>query len=373
LLISVTRRISFGMTRQFIVALLLALGTVSLLAEDTAAFKYPPAPKSDQADDYHGTKVADPYRPLEDTESPETRAWIDAQNKLTFGYLESIPERKKINARLTKLWNYEKYGVPFREGGRYFFSKNTGLQNQSVLYTDSELPGKPKPLLDPNTLSKDGTTALIGTHVSRDGKFLAYSLATAGSDWQEWKVREIATGKDREDSVKWVKFSGASWDSNNSGFFYCRYDEPPADQLKAPNFNHKIYFHRLGTPQSQDMAVYERPLEGDLIFDTEVTDDGAYLIINASKGSDPKNRIFYKTLFGDQQPAVELLNKGDAEYAFLGNDGPVFWFRTNLNAPRGRIIAIDTKIRARSASWCRRPRTGSRASMWSANASSRLT
>ena len=158
-------------------------------AKDKPAFTYPPAPQSEQVDDYHGSKVTDPYRPLENADSEESRKWIEAENKLTFDYLESIPERKRINERLTALWNYEKYGVPYREGGRFFFTKNTGLQNQSVLYTGAELPGQPKALLDPNTLSKDGTTALTGTDVSSDGKLLAYGLAMAGSDWQEWKTR----------------------------------------------------------------------------------------------------------------------------------------------------------------------------------------
>jgi prolyl oligopeptidase len=331
------------MRRLLLPALLLSLAcAVPGLAKEASSFTYPPAPKSDQVEDYHGTKVADPYRPLEDTDSKETRAWIEAQNKLTFRYLEGIPERKRINQRLTKLWNYEKYGVPFREGGRYFYSKNTGLQNQSVLYTGDKLPGEAKPLLDPNTLSKDGTTALTGTAVSNDGKLLAYGLAVAGSDWQEWRVRDIKTGKDREDVVKWVKFSGASWNATNSGFYYSRYDEPAADQLKAANYYHKLYFHRLGTPQSEDVLVYERPLNRDWLLDGEVTEDGRYLIINVAEGSDPKNRVFYKTLMGDEKPVVELLNKRDAEYDFLGNDGAVFWFRTNLNAPRGRIVAIDT-------------------------------
>jgi prolyl oligopeptidase len=331
------------MKRLLLPGLLLSLTCAAIVAaKEPSPFSYPPAPKSDQADDYHGTKVADPYRPLENADSKETRAWIEAQNKLTGSYLASIPERKRINARLTKLWNYEKYGVPFREGGRYFFAKNTGLQNQSVLYTGPELPGDAKPLLDPNTLSKDGTTALTGTDISEDGRLLAYGLAVAGSDWQEWKVREIASGKDREDHIRWVKFSNAAWNRDASGFYYSRYDQPAADQLKAANYYHKLYFHRLGTPQSDDVLIYERPDQKEWLFSGEVTEDGSHLIITVSQGTDPKNRIFYKTLFGDEKPVVELLNKQDAEYDFLGNDGTVLWFRTNLNAPRGRIIAIDT-------------------------------
>ena len=332
------------MKRSPLFALLLVLVCTALVvAKEPSAFKYPEAPKADQTDHYHGVEVPDPYRPLENADSLESRKWIEEQNKLTFNYLGSIPERKKINERLTKLWNYEKYGVPYREGGRYFFSKNTGLQNQSVLYTGAELPGTPKVVLDPNTLSKDGTTAVTGTDVTDDGKLLAYGLAMAGSDWQEWRVRDIETGKDLDDHIKWIKFSGASWKRDGSGFFYSRYDEPTEDQLKAANYFHKIYFHKLGTPQSEDVLVYERPDHKDWLMNGDVSEDGRYLIINISQGSDPRNRVFYKDLSKPEASVVELLNKADAEYSFLGNDGSVFWFRTNLNAPRGRIVAIDTQ------------------------------
>ncbi|HEX8077070.1 MAG TPA: prolyl oligopeptidase family serine peptidase, partial [Chthoniobacterales bacterium] len=326
------------MKRLFALALLLS---VALAFAKDQPFNYPPAPKSDQTDDYHGTKVADPYRPLEDADSPETRAWIEAENKLTFDYLEKIPERKRINERLTALWNYEKYTVPFREGGRLFFSKNAGLQNQSVLYTAAQLPGEPRMLLDPNTLSPDGTTALTGTSVTDDGKLLAYGLAQAGSDWQEWKVRDIESGKDLDDQLKWIKFSDAAWLKDGSGFFYSRYDEPAADQLKAANYFQKVFFHKLGTPQSADPLIYDRPDHKDWYFDSEVTEDGGYLVISSSQGTDPRKRIFYKDLHEPDSNVVALLEKGDAQYDFLGNDGTTFWFRSDLNAPRGRVIAID--------------------------------
>lgn len=331
------------MKRAILGVVVFAVSFSAVAKEPAKPFAYPPAPKSEQTDDYHGTNVADPYRPLENADSPESKKWIDAENKLTFGYLEAIPERQRINQRLTSLWNYEKYSVPFHEGGRYFFSKNTGLQNQSVLFTDEALPGKPRALLDPNTLSKDGTTALSGAAVSDDGKLLAYGLAVAGSDWQEWKVRDVETGKDRPDDVKWIKFSSASWNHAGTGFYYSRYDTPKGEELKAANYFHKVYFHHLGTEQSDDSLIYERPDHKDWIFSSAVTDDGAYLITTISQGTDPKNRVFYKSLSGDEAPVIELLNKQDAQYDFLGNDGAVFWFRTNLDAPRGRIIAIDTK------------------------------
>jgi len=330
--------------KRILVAFSLTLSlSVLLAAEPKTEFKYPAAPKSDQSDDYHGTKVADPYRPLENPDAPESRKWIEAENKLTFDFLKAIPERDAIKARLTALWDYEKFGVPFREKNRYFISKNSGLQNQSVLYVASNLSEAPRQLLDPNTLAKDGTVALGGVAVSDDAKLMAYGLASAGSDWQQWKIREVETGKDREDKLDWIKFSGASWMKDGSGFFYSRYDKPDEqNKLRSQVFGHKIFFHKLGTPQSDDKLVYERPDQKEWIFNEEVTDDGHYLIIVVQRGTDPKNRIFYKDLSDSNAKVVELLDKADANYNFLDNEGSVFAFKTDLNAPLGRIIKIDT-------------------------------
>jgi len=315
----------------------------SLAAGEAGPIAYPQPPKSGQTDDYFGTKIADPYRDLENADAAPTRKWIEAENKLTFDYLAAIPERKQINDKLTALWNYEKFTVPFRDGGRYFVSRNTGLQNQNVLHTASALPGDLKPLLDPNTLSKDGTVALSGIDVSDDGKLLAYGLAVAGSDWQEWKVRDIATGKDLSDDVKWVKFSTASWKHDGSGFFYSRYDAPAsADQLKQANYFHKVYFHKLGTPQSKDELIYERKDHKDWNFSPQVTEDGEFLIITVSQGTDPKNRIFYKELKDPKASVVELLDKQDASYKFIAHYEGEFLFSTDLDAPRGRIVAINS-------------------------------
>lgn len=223
---------------------------------------YPVTKKVEQQDVYHGTSIADPYRWLEDANSAETKEWVDAQNKVTQSYLGQIGERSAIKERLTKLWNYERYSVPYRESGRYFYSRNNGLQNQSVLYTMKSLSDEPRLLLDPNTLAADGTVALAGTAVSPDGKYLAYGTAASGSDWNEWKVRDIETGKDLDDHLKWVKFSGASWTKDGKGFFYSRYDAPEeAAKLAGINYFQKLYYHKVGTPQSEDTLVYDRPDE----------------------------------------------------------------------------------------------------------------
>jgi len=311
---------------------------------------YPVARKGDQVDDYHGVKVADPYRWLEDLDSDETRSWVDAENKLSFGFLEAIPARAAIKERITKLWNYEKYGVPFKEGNRYFYSRNSGLQNQSVLYTVTSLDGQPKLVLDPNTLSSDGTVALSGMQVSNGGKLLAYSLSASGSDWQEWKVRDVDTGQDLSDDLKWVKFSGVSWTRDNSGFYYSRYDEPKSDSLKATNYFQKVYFHKLGTPQSEDVLVYERPDQKDWLFGAQVTEDGDYLIIPIFQGTDSKTRVYYKDLKNNNSGVVKLLDDFDAAYSFIGNQGSRFWFQTDLQASRGKIIEIDT-AKPERANW----------------------
>lgn len=312
--------------------------------------KYPPARKSEQIDDYHGVKVADPYRWLEDLDSAETKAWVEAENNLTFNYLNEIPARAKIRDRLTKLWNYERYGAPFKDGGRYFYARNSGLQNQSVIYTVTSLTDEPKLLLDPNTLSTDGTVALSGLATSNDGKLLAYSLSASGSDWQEWKVRDVETGKDLSDDLKWVKFSGASWSNDNKGFYYSRYDEPKDDALKGTNYFQKVFYHRLGTPQAEDPLIYERPDQKEWLLGAGATLDGRYLIINVNQGTDVKTRVHYKDLTAKDAPVVKLLDDFDAAYTFIDNDGPIFWFQTDLGASRGKIIAIDVRKPER-ANW----------------------
>ena len=303
---------------------------------------YPHTHQDDQSDFYHGIEIKDPYRWLENPDSDKTQAWVSAQNEVTFGYLEQIPARETIKQRITELWDYEKFGTPFKRGERYFYFKNDGLQNQSVLYTLKSLDDEPKVLLDPNTLSEDGTVALSGLSISEDGQLIAYGLSTAGSDWIEYKVREVKTGEDREDIIKWIKFSGVSWTKDNQGFFYSRYDEPnEKTKLEDINYYQKLYYHRLGTSQSEDTLIYHRPDQKEWGFSGDVTEDGRYLIISVWRGTDPKRLIFYQDLQDSEAKVVELINEFIANYSFIDNDGSVFWFQTDLDAPRGKVIAID--------------------------------
>jgi prolyl oligopeptidase len=315
---------------------------------DKKHLSYPASPKNNQVDNYHGTSVADPYRPLENPDSEETKAWVQAQNKVTFGYLQEIPAREKIKQRLTKLWDYEKYSLPFKEGKRYFYFKNNGLQNQSVLYTLTSLDAEPKVLLDPNTLSEDGTVALSGTTISEDGNFLAYGLSAAGSDWQEWKVRDIETRIDLKDHLKWIKFSGASWTHDSKGFFYSRYDEPKEKtKLEDVNYYQKLYYHKLGTPQSEDLLIYNRLDQKEWGFNGDVTEDGRYLIISVWQGTDPRNLVFYKDLTNPKAEVVELIQEFESSFSVIDNDEHILYFQTDFKAPRGRVIAIDIKNPAR--------------------------
>ena len=309
---------------------------------------YPPSRLGDQTDTWHGTTVPDPYRWLEALDSPETRAWVEAQNRVTFDWLGAVPERAGLRKRLQELWNYERFGIPARHGSRYFYTRNNGLQNQAVLLSAPSLDAPPAVLLDPNTLSADGTIALAGMSVSDDGRLLAYGLSGAGSDWQTWKIRDVETGRDLPDELRWVKFSGAAWTPDSRGFFYSRYDEPKGvNEYSAVNQFQKLYFHRLGDPQSADALILRRDDQPRWGFGGHVTDDGRYLIISVSRGTDVKNALFYKDLADPASPVVELLRDFDADYQFIGNDGPVFWLRTDLNAPRGRLIALDITRPAR--------------------------
>ncbi len=343
------------MRRTFRV-LTLILSVITMIAVANAAdapLKYPNTKRVDQADVHHGVKVLDPYRWLEDDvrKAKDVADWVEEQNKVTFGFLKTIPERDYIQKRFTDLWNFEKYSTPSKAGGRYFYTKNDGLQNQSVLYTQDALDAEPRVLLDPNSWSKDGTIALGSTSVSDDGKYLAYSVSEAGSDWSTWKVLDIVTAKPLGDEVKWVKFSGAAWTPDGRGFFYSRYEEPKAGaQFQSLNLNQRLMYHRLGTPQSDDVLVYKRPDNPEWGFSSDVTEDGRYLIITVWKGTDAKYRVTYKDLSEPLAMPVDLIDNFDNEYSFIGNEGPIFYFKTDLEAPRGRLIAIDTR-KPEKANW----------------------
>ena len=326
-------------------SLLIIISMFITAAVCAQTIEYPKTKKVEQIDDYHGTKVSDPFRWLEDDNSAETKAWVEAQNKVTFGYLNTIPERAMLKKRLTELWDYEKFSAPFKEGGKYFYYKNDGLQNQSVLYVTDSSKADGRVLLDPNKLSSDGTVALSGVWISDDGKIMAYGISASGSDWQEWRFRETETGKDLPDVLKNIKFSGASWSKDNAGIYYSRY--PAVDEktkLTALNFDQKIYYHKLGTDQSEDYVVFERPDDKELSVGGYVSEDGNWLIIYVSKGTSPNNMIYFKNLTMERAPIIPLIDKLEASYNFIGNDGSTFYFQTDKAAPRGRIVKVDALV-----------------------------
>jgi prolyl oligopeptidase len=341
-----TTEVSMLVARMRFWGLLALTGFVCFAEAGDSRMLYPKTKTVDQVDDFHGVKVPDPYRWLEEDvrNSKEVADWVAEQNKVTFAFLESIPQRDAIKKRLTELWNYEKFGVPAKVGGRYVFSKNDGLQNQSVLYLLDSLTSEPRVLVDPNTWSKDGTVALSATSFSDDGRFMAYSVAEAGSDWNTWRILEVDSGRPLMDELKWVKFSGVSWTKDSRGFFYSRYDEPKEGAaFQGLNKNQKVFYHRVGTAQADDVLVYQRPDQPDWGFQTNVTEDGRYLIITTWKGTDDKYRVTYKDLLEPYGMPIDLIDHFDNEYSFVGNDGPVFYFQTDLEAPRRRVISIDTR------------------------------
>ena len=326
------------------------LGLISLpMFAAPAHWNYPAAPRGDVVDDYHGTKVADPYRWMEATDSPETKAWIAAERALTADALAQMPERAAIRARLTKLWNFPRSSLPGKEGGHYFFSKNDGLQNQSVLYVQDSLTSAPRVLIDPNTLSKEGTVALGLASASHDGKWLAYALKAAGSDWEDFYVRDIASGKDTADHIQWVKFSGINWTRDSQGFFYTRYpDVPKGDKLFGKLLHPKIYYHRLGTAQSSDTLVFDLPEHPEWFLGAGVTDDGRYLTLYVRQPGITHNAIYYRDLVDPMHPRldgpiVKLLAKFDASYGVVGNNGDTFYVNTTLGAPRSKIVSVDLR------------------------------
>lgn len=313
--------------------------------------KYPATKKMEVVDDYHGHVVEDPYRWLEETDSSDTQAWIQRQNELTDQYLSHCEDRDSIRERLEALWNYERFGIPNKRGESYFFSHNDGLQNQSVLYRSSGLDDQRVVVLDPNRLSTDGTLALAGYAATKDGRYLAYGIADGGSDWRTWKIREVSTGQDLEDEVRWVKFSGVAWKPDGSGFFYGRYDEPKEGQeLTGTNENQKLYFHQVGDSQEKDQLIFETPENPKWGFSPRVTDDGRYLIVENWKGSEPQSQVFIKDLNDPEGTVKPLISGFDAEYQFIGSTGEELYFLTDQAAPMRRLISLEVGDQDR-ATW----------------------
>lgn len=330
------------MLRTFTFAVVTAL-TITVFADENNLV-YPETKTVDQVDDFHGTKVDDPYRWLEDDvrESKDVADWVEAQNKVTFAYLKNLPGRDAIEKRMTELWNYEKISAPSKEGGRYYFFRNDGLQNQNVLYMQDTLEDEPKILIDPNTWSADGTVALSGTEFSDDGKYAAYGIQDGGSDWRTWRIMEIESGKLLDDELKWIKFSGISWTPDSKGFYYSRYDQPAEGAaFQSLNLNQKVYYHTVGTAQSEDTLIYQRPDEPEWGFNADVSEDGHYLVITVWKGTDDRYRVTIKDLRRPDSKPIDLIDNFEFEYTFIGNDGTRLLFQTNKDAPKRRIIEID--------------------------------
>jgi prolyl oligopeptidase len=333
---------AYNLTLKKLYAAMTAAFLIVSCAKNT--FEYPDTKKLDIVEDYHGTQVSDPYRWLEDPNSDDTREWVKAQNEVTFPYLKSLPGRDSMENRLTALWNYPRYGTPSKKGGRYFYYYNDGLQNHNILYTMEDLDEEAEILLDPNEFSDDGTVALASLSVSENARYIMYGTSDGGTDWREFFVRDIETGEDLDDHLKWIKFSGASWTHDNLGFYYSRYPEPPTGQeMTAENINNKLYYHRLGTPQSEDRLVYERPDQPNWGFSGSVSQDGNYLLISISEGSAPINRIYYKDITQQNSDVVKLFDDYDASYSYVTNDGPVFYFMTDLDTPMKRVISVDIR------------------------------
>jgi len=336
------------MTMRLFVAL---LACAPLFPATGLALEYPQTERGDVVDDYHGTKVADPYRWLEDTDSKQTARWVEAQNKVSLPLLAALPGRAAYQKRVTELWNYERYGVPERKGSALFYTRNDGLQNQSVLYVQDTAAAAPRVLIDPNTLSSDGTVALTQWEVAQDGKHLAYGLAAAGSDWNEFRVLEVATGKALPDVLKRIKFSDISWTRDGKGFFYSRYPDPPKD-AKAGVFddllNPKVHYHRLGTAQDDDPLIYERPDQPKWFVGAEVSDDGRFVFIATAAGTDNRNALHYAYLGDPQNPKIDakvvpLYDRVDWLLDPIGNEQSIVYLLTTHKSPKKRIIAVDLR------------------------------
>ncbi|GAB3757516.1 prolyl oligopeptidase family serine peptidase [Spirosoma pomorum] len=317
------------------------------LGQASEPLTYPKARKTDQVDTYHGTKVADPYRWLEDDRSAETAGWVTAENKVTFGYLDKIPYRKQLQQRLEEVYNYPKYSAPFRRGEWFYFYKNDGLQNQAVLYRQKELDGKPEVVIDPNKLSTDGTTRLGAFSLSKDGKHAVVGLSKGGSDWQEYQIMELATKKYLPEKIEWVKVSGAAWQGN--GFYYSRYPKPEGSALAAKNENHQVFYHKLNTPQSADQLIYEDAAHPQRFHIVSTTDDERFALLSISDRGQGKdgNALLFKDAQASQKGFETVVaDITDFSYGVIDNDGDRLLMLTNEKAPNSKVVAFDTKKKA---------------------------
>jgi prolyl oligopeptidase len=330
-----------------VLAPLLLLATASgIAAPARGKLDYPVAPRDRIVTDYFGTQVPAPYRWMEDMQSPALHSWVEAENRLTDGYLAKIPVRGWIIHRLTQLWNFPKESAPMQvAGSRIFFRRNEGLQNQSVLYVQDSTAAKARILIDPNKLSPDGSVALVDLAPSPDGRYLAYALSSGGSDWETLHVLDVSTGKTLSDVVQWVKFSNISWTNGDNGFFYSRYPTPPkGNAINQEVIHQQLYFHALGQPQSADRLIYSRPDLSHWIMESQVSEDGRYLFVGLVNGTAPENELYYADLGSPTQPDVTaklkpLYTRNDAAYVVVGVQKGTLFLQTTLNAPKGRVVA----------------------------------
>jgi prolyl oligopeptidase len=322
-----------------------AESNVTTNSENGGKLNYPETRRVDQVDEFHGVKVEDPYRWLEADvrESPEVAEWVKQQNAVARAYLDAIPQRPAIERRLTELFDYERYSPPRQEGGKYFYLKNDGLQNQSVLYVADRYDTEGRVLVDPNTWSEDGTVAMRAFAASDDGRYLAYARADAGSDWQQIYVLDVDTGKLLDDHLKWARFTGIDWTKDGTGFYYNRYPEPPpGEQYQTAALNQMVYFHKLGTKQEEDQLVYRRPDHPDWGFSVAPTEDNKYLVLSISPSTDPQNQVHVRERSAAaDEPWTELIGDFENEFSFIGNIGEKFFFLTDLEAPTKRIVSMD--------------------------------
>jgi prolyl oligopeptidase len=334
------------MNRYYRYLLAVAVVTSSAGAQQ-AKIAYPQTKKTAQTDDYFGRKVADPYRWMEDLNAPEVAQWVKAENDVTEKYLVTLPMRERFKARITELWNYPKVGLPFREAGKLFYTKNSGLQRQAPYYMRASLDAPEQLVLDPNVLSPDGSVALSLFVPSPDGRYFAYGQSQGGSDWSTVYVRTLRGGKQLSDTVQWLKFSGVSWTKDGNGFFYSRFPTPePGKELQSAVRDQKLYYHKIGTPQSADRLIYERKDHPEWFVFSSMSDDAKYLFINVVNGTDPHNRLYVLDVGDPMHPNVAapvktMFDQGDAAYSPIGDVGSTIYISTDNGAPKYRVVSFD--------------------------------